>query len=200
METILKEGYEKILSIFYNNKSASIHLRDIARKAKLNENSASRFLKKLEKEKILISRKDGNLKKYELKKNDIVYSVLSYFDIISLNNLPKIRKNAIIYFLDKLKEKPVIAFLFGSTAKNTYSDKSDIDLLLIVNKTINTKEAEEYTDSQTAIKINCIQINFEEFKEELKLKKDKVIQSAVKTGYPVTNHIEYYREVYNEGI
>jgi len=49
METILKDGYNKILSLFYNNKFAEIHLREIARKTKLNENSTSRFLNLLEK-------------------------------------------------------------------------------------------------------------------------------------------------------
>jgi len=200
METILKEGYEKILSIFYTDKSARIHLRDIARKAKLNENSTSRFLNKLEKEKILTSRKEGNLKKYWLTNNDIVYLVLTHFDVIKFNNLPRIKKNAIIYFLQEIKEKPLITILFGSTAKCISSEKSDIDLLLIVNKKVNTKEAEEYVDSQTATKINCIQITLDDFKKELKLKNDKVIQSAIKTGYPITNHIEYYRGICNERI
>lgn len=200
METILRSGCEKILSLFYHNKSARIHLRDIARRTKLNENSAYRFLNELEKNKILLARKDGNLKKYELIKNDRVFSILAHFDILRFNSLPSIRKNAISYFLGELKEKPVIAFLFGSTAKNTYSGQSDIDLLLMVNKKINTKKAEDYADSQTAIRINCLQININEFQEELKLKNDRVVQSAINTGYPLTNHIEYYRLIYHERI
>ncbi|MDO8656030.1 MAG: nucleotidyltransferase domain-containing protein [Nanoarchaeota archaeon] len=195
MKTILKEGYQKIITLFYNDKYAQIHLREIARKTKLNENSAFRFLKELEDSQFLIARKDANLKKYELRKNDTVYSILAYLDTIKFNNLPNLRKNAIIYFLQHLKEKPIIAFLFGSTAKETYSEQSDIDLVLIVNKKINTKEAESYTDAQTAIRISCFQIIMGEFKEELKLKKDHVIQAAIDTGYPLTNHIEYYKMV-----
>ena len=200
MKTILKQGYWKIISLFYDDKSASIHLRDIARKTKLNENSASIFLKKLENEKILFSKKDGNLKKYGIVKDDLIYSIFTQMDIIKLNSLPNIRKKAILYFLDKLKEKAIIAVLFGSTAKLTYRNDSDIDLLLIVNKKIDTNFAEKYADSQTAININSIQIELDEFKKELKLKEDKVIQSAINIGYPVTNHIGYYREVYDERI
>ena len=200
MTTILREGYEKILAIFYTDKTAKIHLRDIARKTKLNENSASRFLNKLEKEKILVSKKDGNLKKYELTKNDITHSAMTHFDIARFSSLPSIRKNAVLYFLNELKEKPIIVILFGSTAKNTFTEKSDIDLLLIVNKKISTKKAEDYADSQTAIRISCIQIELNDLKQELKLKQDKVIQSALKTGYPITNHIEYYRITQDERI
>lgn len=200
METILKEGYEKILTLFYNDKSAKIHLREIARRTKLNENSTSRFLSSLEQNKLLFSKKDGNLKKYELKHNDLIYSIFTHFDLIRLNNLPSIRKNAILYFLQELKEKPIIAFLFGSTAKNTFSERSDVDLLLLVNKKIKTKEAENYADAQTAIRISCLQIPLKEFQQELKLKEDKVIQSALNTGYPLTNHIEFYRGVYNERV
>ena len=200
METILKTGYEKILTLFYQDKEAKIHLRNIAKKTKLNINSASRFFQSLEKDKILLSKKDGNLKKYELIKNDKVYSTLTLFDISKLNNLPSLRKNAIRYFLNTLNQKPIITFLFGSTAKNTYSQQSDIDLLLIVNKKIDTPEAEKYTDAQTTLRINCIQIPLEEFKKELKLKNDKVIQSALNTGYPLTNHIEYYYLLNHERI
>ncbi len=200
MKTLLKPGYEKILHLFYRDKYAKIHLRGIARKTKLNENSASRFLNKLAKDKILISKKDGNLKKYELLKNDLIYSVFTHFDILKLNELPSIRKNAILYFINKLKHKPIIVVLFGSTAKNIYREESDIDLLLIVNKKIDTKEAEKYADSQTAIKISVFQIPINEFIEELKLKNDKVVQSAIDTGYPVTNHIEYYRMIDNERV
>src|SRR3989344_7555433 len=122
MKTVLKEGYERIIRIFYSNKNIKMHLREIARKAKMNENSAFRFLKQLENEKILIPRKDGNLKKYEIVKNDITYYMLTYFDITNLNSLPSIRRNAIAYFMQGLDEKPIFAVLFGSTAKNTFSE------------------------------------------------------------------------------
>ena len=200
METLLKEGCWKILALFYNEKSAKIHLRGIAKKLNLNENSASIFLKRLEKEKLLVSKRQGNLKMYGIAKNDITYSIFAHFDVLKLNKLPSIRKNAIFYFLHALKEKPVIAILFGSTSKETYRENSDVDLLLVVNKKINTREAEKYADSQTAISVRPIQIGLSEFLDELKLKNDKVIQSAINTGYPVTNHMEYYRAVYHEGI
>jgi predicted nucleotidyltransferase len=200
MKTLLKSGYEKILSLFYTDKNIQIHLRDIARKTKLNSNSAFRFLKDMEKQTILTSKKDGNLKKYSLAKNNVTYSLLTQSDILKFNNLPSIRRSAIASFLDVLKEKPIITLLFGSTAKNTYSQHSDIDMLLVVNKKIDLKDAISHVDAQTALRISAIQITFQELAEEIKLKNDKVIQSALYTGYPVTNHIAFYELMYNERI
>jgi len=183
--------------LFYENKMARYHLREIARKAKLNVNSATRFLNQLEKSRLLISEKDGNLKKYRIIKNDTLANVFTSFDIERLNKLNFNRKQGIDRFLESLDEKPVIAFLFGSTAKNTYTKESDIDILLIVNNKINLEKAEKETNAITGIKVNCFQIRYPEFLDELKLKNDRVVQSALNTGYPIFNQISFYKEYLN---
>jgi DNA-binding Lrp family transcriptional regulator len=198
MQKILKKGYWKILELFYNGKDKKIHLRDIARQTKMNENSASRFLIALEKEGILKSEKEGNMKKYSIRKNNITYSILTLFDIERFNKLPLLRKNAIGYFFKELKEKPIVLFLFGSTAKETFTNKSDIDLLMVVNKKINVEEAKRSAEAQTGIRISCFQIEYKDFLRELKTQEDKVIGSAIMTGYPLTNHIKFYEEYYGD--
>jgi len=198
MITMIKTGHSKILRLFYEDKKASLHLRDIARKTKLYPNSVTRFLNQLEKEGILTFQKDGNLKKYRIKKSEKLSNIFTSFDIERLNKLPLARKRAINYFLDKLHEKPIMVLLFGSTAKETFRKDSDIDLLLIVNKKIDIEKAKDYVDAQIGIKINCFQITYEEFKKEIKLKEDKVIQSSLKTGYPIFNQMLFY-EVYLNG-
>ncbi len=198
MKTIISLAYEKILSLFYSEKSAEVHLREICRKAQLNENSAFIYLTRLEKEGFLKVRRDGNLKKYSIRKNDPAFAVFTWYDLQKFNRLPSMRRAAITYFLEKLTDKPVIAFLFGSTAKNTFSEHSDVDLLLVVNRRIETKQAQGYTDSQTAIKIKPLQITYGELEKELKLKEDKVIKSALHTGYPLTNHLTYYHLILGE--
>ena len=121
-------------------------------------------------------------------------------DLEKFNKLPSIRRNAAKYFLDALPEKQVIALLFGSTAKGIYTKDSDMDMLLIVNRRIKTEEAEKQAEAQTAVKISPVQITYSNFARELKLKEDYVIQSALNTGYPLTNHIMYYEAVYNETL
>lgn len=199
MTTILNSGIEKILKIFYYEKK-KLHVRALSRKTGLYGQSIIRYLRKLEKEDFLKSEKDGNMKKYSLRNKKQVYSILTLFDIERYDELPTIRKTAIKHYLESLPEKPVYAILFGSTAKNNYEEESDIDILLVTNNKINSEEAEKEADALTTKKISTFQITYKEFKKELKLKEDKVIQSAINTGYPITNHISFYEELNDERI
>ncbi len=185
-------------NFYFNNKSSGIHLRDIARKTKLNENSVTRFLKELELDKILVSKKDGNLKKFYIKPNEKTAYIFTLFDLERFDKLPSLRKSAINFYLKELKEKPLMVLLFGSTAKGTFRDDSDIDLLLIVNKKIDVEKAKKMADAQTALKVQDFQISYENFINELKLKNDMVIQSALSTGFPILNQLLFYEVVLNE--
>ncbi|MCK5321109.1 nucleotidyltransferase domain-containing protein [Candidatus Pacearchaeota archaeon] len=195
METILKTGYKKIMRLFYEKKNVQIHLRDIARRTGLNSNSVTRFLSQLEKRNILKSVKEGNLKKYSVRKNMGTFLVFSIFDVERADKLLSLRKEAINYFLKKLKEQPIIVLLFGSTAKLSSVKGSDIDLLFVVNKKIKVKGAEDYAEAQTGINVNCLQISYSDFIKEVKIKEDCVVQSAINSGYPLTNRLKYYEMV-----
>ena len=131
--TILRKGPEKIMNLFYENQMIenSFYLRDIARKTSLNENSASRFLSDLEKSDILSSKKDGNRKSYFVVRNQRSFAIFALFAAEKYEKLDNIRKRAIKIFLDKLSVPPIFAILFGSTAKNNYTSKSDIDIILV---------------------------------------------------------------------
>jgi predicted nucleotidyltransferase len=197
MITLWKTGFSKILNLFYEDKNLSIHLREIARKTKLHEPSVTKFLNQLEKEKILKSKKEANLKKYYINKSKTTFLAFQTFDVEKLEKLPSIRKDAIKIYLNSLKEKPVFAILFGSTAKENYKDDSDIDILIITNNIISTKEAEKEVDALTAIKVSSFQMKYSDFLTELKMKEDKIVQSAIFSGYPLINHLEYYQIILN---
>lgn len=200
MLTILRPGYAKIMQIFYRDKAARLHLREIARQTGLFEPSAYRFLNSLEKNRILKSERDGNLKKYSIRKTTRAYFIFEAFDLDKLEKLPSIRRNAIKAYLDNLPEKPVLAVLFGSTAKGTHQEGSDIDILLVTNNKTNAGQAEKEANALTAMKISTFQITYKDFLTDLKMKEDKVVQSAINSGYPLMNHIQYYEAICNERI
>ncbi len=200
MLTIIKPACVKILNLFYREKHEQFHLREIARRTKLHEPSATRFLKLLEKEHILKSEKEGNMKKYRIQRNSESYLVFTMFDVERTEQLPSMRKEAISAYLNALPEQPIFAVLFGSTAKGTFNADSDVDILLIANKRIETKKAENEADALAGIKVSTFQMEYKEFIKEIKLKEDKVVQSAISTGYPLINHIGYYGVVFDERI
>lgn len=200
MLTILRPGYGKIMQLFYKDKAAKLHLREIARQTELFEPSTYRFLNSLEKDQILKSEKDGNLKKYSIKRAIRAYFLFEAFDLERFEKLPSIRRNAIKTYLDNLPEKPVFAVLFGSTAKGTYKEDSDIDILLVTNNKINAEQAEKETNALTAMKTSTFQIAYKDFLTDLKMKEDKVVQSAINSGYPLINHLQYYEVLYNERV
>lgn len=191
MRTIIKGTYWKILNEFYN-ENKPIHLRELSRRIKLKEGALSRHLNKLKKENILLSKKEGNLKKFMLnfEKKAEIFTII---DINKYENLPYLRKKTLNFYIEHLKEKPIFVILFGSTAKGTLKKNSDIDIITVFNKKTNTKESQKNAEAQTGIKIREFQLTFNEFIKEIKLKKDYVIQAGLETGFPIYNHLYYYK-------
>lgn len=197
MRTILNKPCWKILDVFYNNKNTPIHLRELSRIIDLKEGALSRHLNKLEKEKILTFQTEGNLKKFKINKTQLS-KIYTFLDMEKYDDIPFIRKNSINCYINNLKHKPVIIILFGSTAKKTFKQNSDIDLISIFNEKTDSSKARKYAESQTGIKISEFQLTHEQFIKEIKLKEDNVIQAGIETGYPIYNHTYYYKVINNE--
>lgn len=197
MRTIINEHYWKILGLFYSNKNTPLHLREISRNIRLREGPLTRHLNQLLQDKILIFKKEGNLKKFNVLKSKIP-QIFPAYDLERYEKLPYIRRNAITLYIHALKEKPIFIILFGSTAKGSFRDNSDIDLITVFNKKTDTKEARMYAEAQTSIRLSEFQLSYKEFTTELKLKQDNVIQAGIETGYPIHNQIFFY-EVVNNG-
>ena len=197
--SIFGKGREKILECFYRNRSKQLYFSEILRETKLTQNTTLKHLKNLQKNNLIISTKKIGNTFYKINpKNPQIYSVFSYFDYKKLNELPVTRKRAITEFLEKIKIKSLIILIFGSTAKGTFGKESDIDLLLVYNK----KESEDTNlrsdiEATTGTKIQTFIIDFDYFKEQLLRQENKVIIHAIKTGFVISGHDIFYKEVLN---
>lgn len=197
MKTIVKPAIWKILKLFYNNRNSALHLREIARQTKMNESSISRHLNNMVKEEILKTSKEANLKKFFVVKKQMPV-IFPLFDEEKLENLPLLRKDAIKIYLNKLEKKPLLVIVFGSTAKETFRKNSDIDILQVSSAKNDNKEAIKYVEAQTGLRLQVLSLTEEQFKKELKMKEDYVVQSALATGFPVFNAKYYYQAMANE--
>jgi len=195
MKTLFKDAYWNILHAFYNNKNSPLHLRELSRLIKLNESPLTRHLNKLVKDKVLIFLKEGNMKKFCINKI-FIKNIFPAYDNAKFESMLLLRKNAVKSYIEKLQNRPVFIIVFGSTAKGTFREDSDLDIIAVFNDKVDTKKARSYAEAQTGITINEFQICYYEFIKELKLKEDNVIQAGIETGFPVYNNVEYYEVLY----
>lgn len=197
MRTLIKKAYWNILNLFYSNGNRPLHLREISRRMKLDQGALTRHLKKLTSAKILRFEREGNLKKFCIH-TESIRKIFPAYDEEKQDALPLLRKNALKYYIEYLNEKPVFLVLFGSTAKGTFREESDMDIIAVFNKKTDTGNARKYVQSQTGITLNEFQITYDKFIKELKLKEDNVIQAGIETGFPVYNRDAYYKVLYHE--
>jgi len=198
--TLFGRGKEKILECFYKNRQRELYFSEILRETKLTQNTTLKHLKNLQEGNLIISTKKIGNTFYKVNvKNPQIYSIFSYFDYKRFNELPSERKRAINEFMEKLNIKPLIALIFGSTAKGTFGKESDIDILLIYNKKeANDKRLKEDIEAITGVKIQTFIIYLDYFKEQILKEEDKVITHAIKTGFAITGFDKFYKEVLNE--
>src|SRR3989344_8005994 len=192
-------GKEKILKCFYRNRSKEIYFSEILRETKLTQNTTLKHLKNLQEQNLIkCTKKIGNTFYKINSKNAEIFSIFSYFDYKRFNELPFERRNAISEFMNQIQIKPLIAIVFGSTAKGTFEKTSDIDLLLIYNKK-ESKDLKLNKDIKaiTGIEIQTFIISLEYFKEQLLKEEDKVVVHAIKTGFVISGHDQFYKKVLN---
>jgi len=123
--------------------------------------------------------------------NQFALILLQLVNIKKLQNLPFNRRKTILEIVETTK--PILAVLFGSSAKGDYKKESDIDLLLIYDQRNKTKIKEmQSIGSRFGIRINPIIIGFSELDT-----RDSTIQHIFKTGYPITGHMFFYEVLKN---
>lgn len=186
----------KIIEQIYLNKE--IHKRELSRRLKLGMPSIDYAVKKLSD--LLKVKKVGNQIHFTLDYSNLrLIPFLYELEIKRLNKLPLEIKNSIINFLIDLKDKPLIAGVFGSYAKGNYTKDSDIDLFLVFQE-VNEKEIENSAKKiglAFNTRISPIYLDYKSFRKSyhednkdffLKLKTNKILISG----------IEWWREIENE--
>lgn len=163
-----------------------IHKRELSKQLKLGMPSIDYGLKKISK--LLKQKKSGNQINYflDFSKEELTPS-LGTVEHSRFKKLPAKVKLSINDFLKELKEKPIIAVIFGSYASGDYTKNSDIDILLVFQKIDDSKSIENTAKKismKTNTQLNPVYLNYNEFKESFhnptkeffkKLKKDKII-------------------------
>ncbi|MBU1204213.1 MAG: nucleotidyltransferase domain-containing protein [Nanoarchaeota archaeon] len=144
---------------------------------------------------------DLKILKKEKNKSNTFYSInydnqfsLVLLQLININkfqNLPFERRKALTELISATK--PLIAVLFGSTAKNNFKRASDIDILIVYSSRIMDIQKEiRDISSRYSIKIASVVLKYSEINT-----KDETTRHIFRTGYPIVGHTYFYEMLKN---
>ncbi len=163
-----------ILGEFASDYHRRIYGREAAKKLKLNQKTVSNILKKLEKENIVKFSFEGRNKYYFL--NEFNSYIKEIIKAIEISRKVKFlsEHSKIEGLFERLEQRTKgILVIFGSYAKNSATEKSDLDIF-ILGSILDVKELEELYK----VKINVVQLKRAKFD-----KNDHLIKEVIK------NHI-----------
>ncbi len=199
---------EKIFQTFYESSKDKIYFNELKNLTKLSNSSLQNTLKLLIEGKIL-EKQETKANVFYIIKNKRFF-ILEYAKI-AINKFEKLHRNVRIPLKDFIKKIPkelISIVLFGSAARGSETEKSDIDLLVILFQFDNDLIQKEYekkiikqiesikNDVQTQA-IHHISLAFttlNKFREE----KDYLVTQAKKTGFPIINEQKYFEVLQNE--
>lgn len=151
-----------ILKLLFLNTTKEFHLNDIARKTNLASPTVSKEMSNLVKTGLVTRRNQGNLSFYTINKNSIIFDEMKKIFL-------KYEIFSELLSKELSKEKIKYALIYGSFAKGTEKEESDIDLLVVGDVTesylLNTIPKIE---RKTGREINFILWTEKEFREKVK--------------------------------
>ncbi len=171
---ITKDNSLKIMELFFKYPFKIFHIRELSRLTGLSTTGISKILKKLKKERLLVS-----------KKTKIIEEIKPDFEgnflfVKRLYNVYSLRDSGLLDYLKSIYEMPKAIILFGSYSNGTDSEKSDIDIAIIAkNKEVDLKKFE----FKLARKINIHIIDLNKVSKEFK--------NSLANGIILEGFIEY---------
>ena len=116
----------RTVQYFLENPYKEAYLRELAKKLKISPFAVKKYASFLLKEGLIIEERKGNLRYFKANLASVFYKQIK----ISFN-IQKILKSKLPDFIQKNIPAVSSIVLFGSIAKGTDDEKSDIDLLII---------------------------------------------------------------------
>ena len=157
---ITKDNNLKVMELFFKSPYSSFHIREIARLTGLSSTGIIKIVKKLKKEKLLVTKKAKNIEEVKPDFNGKFLLVKRLYNIYSLYD------SGLIDFVKKYYEMPQAIILFGSYSEGTDAEKSDIDIAVISNKK-DTPDFRKF-EVKLARKINLHLIDIDKTEREFK--------------------------------
>ncbi|HLC77412.1 MAG TPA: nucleotidyltransferase domain-containing protein [archaeon] len=187
----------EVLSEIYTNEG--VHIRELSRRLKLSMPAVKNQIDKLLKEGLITKKREGrNLKLYINRKNRNLTPYLYQIEATRLKRLPKSVGDSIFDLISSLENKPLMAIVFGSYAKGTFTKTSDLDIMLVFNKpTEEIEKKAKLVGSRHSINLEPVYLSWDSFSKKFFDEKDAFMKE-LKGNRIIVTGIEYWRELENE--
>lgn len=176
-----------------------IHKRELSKQIKIGMPSVEYALEKIKS--LLRKQKSGNQLRYFINYSKVdLIPMLYAVEYSRLNKFPLKIKLSIRDFLKELKEKSLMIIIFGSYAKGDYTDKSDVDILLVFQKIVNEKNIENTAKKismKTNTRINPVYLDYNVFKKSFHDSTKEFFRN-LKENKVILTGIEWWRQLEDE--
>ncbi|HIE02214.1 MAG TPA: transcriptional regulator [Thiotrichaceae bacterium] len=126
-DALFTKTQQKIMGLLFQKPDTTFYLNEIVRLAGIGKGTIKRELEKMTAAGLLTVKPIGNQKHYQANSSAPVYNELIAITRKTFGIADVIRQT-----LEPIKESIVFAFIYGSIAKATDTQKSDTDLMIIV--------------------------------------------------------------------
>jgi len=125
---ITKDNNYKVMSIFFKYPERKFHLRELERLTKLSLPGVRKIVLNLEKEGLLMSKKEKMVKNFYASRNE------KFVQLKRSYNLYEVFSSGLLEFLKSKYNEPEAIILFGSYSKGEDTSQSDIDIAIITHQ------------------------------------------------------------------
>jgi len=128
-DSLFSKVRQRVLTLFYNHPDNDFHTNEIIRLTASGNGAVQRELAALVSSGIILVKQIGNQKRYQVNQSAPIYYELHGIVSKTFGLGDHLRKA-----LKPLSSKIDIAFIYGSTANQTDTARSDIDIMFVSNK------------------------------------------------------------------
>ncbi len=182
---------EKVYKAYFDSRKTSLYFNEIKELSKLSDSSLTNTLTKLTKSNILTQEKTKSNTFYKIKDKKILslkFSELAIKKFQALNRGVRVPLNN---FLKNLPKEIYTIILFGSASRKEEGKDSDIDILVVSNKSLNLENNKKNAEAISNYHLSIFQCKINDLLEN----KDHIIIQARKTGFPIYREQNFYEVI-----
>ena len=163
----LTQGKERLLKVFFRDPWTELHQRELGRQAKVPIQNTHKYLNEFVEDGLLVRREVSNMTFFQPHwESDSLLKIFEFFEVSQRKEFFK-RNKSIARLLTQATETLIkeseshvqMVMLFGSVAREAWTSKSDIDLLVLASSPrgpINNAFAAAKTAVQSVLELSLI--------------------------------------------